>query len=165
MSESFATPWTVADQAPLSMRFPRQELLVCAVLSCFSHVWLCVALWSIIHQAPLSMGFSDKNTVVNCYALLQGTFLTQGLKMPSLMLPTFIGGFFTTIGNLQEIFPTQGSNLHLLHCRWILYQLLLQKLICILAPSFHLQWSLSELSERLSTRLQFLESSLKRLRS
>ena len=24
---------------------------------------------------------------------------------------------------LQEIFPTQGSNLGLLHCRWILYQL------------------------------------------
>ena len=25
MSNSFATPWTVAHQAPLSMRFPRQE--------------------------------------------------------------------------------------------------------------------------------------------
>ena len=25
MSSSFATPWTVARQAPLSMRFPRQE--------------------------------------------------------------------------------------------------------------------------------------------
>ena len=24
---------------------------------------------------------------------------------------------------LQEIFPTQGSNLGLPHCRWILYQL------------------------------------------
>jgi len=25
MSDSFATPWTVAQQAPLSMQFPRQE--------------------------------------------------------------------------------------------------------------------------------------------
>ena len=25
MSDSFATPWTVACQAPLSMRFPRQD--------------------------------------------------------------------------------------------------------------------------------------------
>ena len=25
MSDSFATPWTVACQAPLSMQFPRQE--------------------------------------------------------------------------------------------------------------------------------------------
>ena len=25
MSDSFATPWTVAHQAPLSTRFPRQE--------------------------------------------------------------------------------------------------------------------------------------------
>ena len=25
MSDSFATPWTVAQQAPLSMRLPRQE--------------------------------------------------------------------------------------------------------------------------------------------
>ena len=63
---------------------------------------------------------------------------------------------------LQEIFPTQGPNLHLLHCRWILYQLLLQKLIWILSPSFHLQWSPSEIPERLSTRLKFLQSSLKR---
>ena len=42
-------------------------------------------------QAPLSTGFSSKNTGVGCCALL------------------------------QEIFPTQGSNLGLLHCRRILY--------------------------------------------
>ena len=28
------------------------------VLSCFSHVWLCVTLWTAPWQAPLSMGFS-----------------------------------------------------------------------------------------------------------
>ena len=48
-----------------------------------------VTLWTVAHQAPLSMRFAclypDKNTEVGCHFLLQG------------------------------IFPTQGSNPHLLH--------------------------------------------------
>ena len=55
MSDSFATLWTVACQAPLPLEFPRQA------------------------------------TGVSCHFLL------------------------------QRIFLTQGSNLSLLHCRWILY--------------------------------------------
>ena len=31
---------------------------VCAVISCFSCVWLCATLWTIAHQAPLSLGVS-----------------------------------------------------------------------------------------------------------
>ena len=50
--------------------------------------------WTVAHQDPLSMGFfSGKNTGVGCHFFLQG------------------------------IFPTQGSNSGLLHCRWILYLL------------------------------------------
>ena len=51
--------------------------------------------WTVAHQAPLSMDSSGKNTGVGCHALL------------------------------QEIFPIQRSNLHLLrllHCRQILYR-------------------------------------------
>ena len=55
------------------------------MLSRFSHVQLFVTLWTEARQVPLSMGFSSKNPVVGWHALLQG------------------------------IFPTQGSNLHLLH--------------------------------------------------
>ena len=62
----------------------------------FSHVQLFATQWTVTHQAPLSMEFSNKNTRVGCHALLQG------------------------------IFPSQGSNWNLLHCRWILYQLSLQ---------------------------------------
>ena len=52
---------------------------------------------TVAHQAPLSIGDSPgKNISVGCHALLQG------------------------------IFPTQGSDPGLLHCRWILYQLSLQ---------------------------------------
>ena len=64
------------------------------VLSRFSRVWLSATLWTVARQAPLSMGFSSKNTGVGCHALLQG------------------------------IFPSQGSNPHLLVSpigRWVLY--------------------------------------------
>ena len=33
------------------------ELMHACVLSCFSHVWLCVTPWTIAFQDPLSMGF------------------------------------------------------------------------------------------------------------
>ena len=52
-----------------------------------------VAPWTVAHCTLLSMGFPSKNTEVGC------TFLLQG------------------------IFPIQGSNLYLLHRRWILYLL------------------------------------------
>ena len=62
----------------------------CAVLSCFSRVWLFATPWTVACQAPLSMGSPGKNTGVCCHSLLQG------------------------------IFPTQGSNLNLPHCGKIL---------------------------------------------
>ena len=56
-----------------------------------SRVWLFETSWTRAFQAPLSMEFSSKKTEVFCHSLL------------------------------QEIFPTQGSNSGLPHCRWILY--------------------------------------------
>ena len=48
----------------------------CCVLSCFSHVWLFVALW---RTRPLWPWDSPgKNTGVGCHFLLQRIFLTQG---------------------------------------------------------------------------------------
>ena len=35
----------------------------------------------IAHEAPLTMGFFRKKTGVDCHALLQGIFLTQGLNL------------------------------------------------------------------------------------
>ena len=71
----------------------RQQLFSLCVLSHFSYVQLFSTPWTISHQAPLSMDFPDKNTGVRCHFLL------------------------------HRIFPTQGLNLHLLHCRWILLPL------------------------------------------
>ena len=62
----FASPWTVAHQAPLSMEFSRPRILEWVVIS-FSLksevlVTQCVRLfaipWTVTHQAPLSMEFS-----------------------------------------------------------------------------------------------------------
>ena len=61
---------------------------------------LCATPWTVAHQAPVCMAFSSKNTGVGCHALLQGIFLTQGL------------------------------NLGLLHCRWILYQSATREVQC-----------------------------------
>ena len=54
-------------------------------------VRLFVTPWTVAHQAPLSMRFSRQEYQVGCHSLL------------------------------QRLFPTQGLNLSLLHCRWILY--------------------------------------------
>ena len=67
----------------------------CAILSHFSDVQLFVTLRPIVHQAPLAMGFSRQVTGVDCHALLQGIFPTQGLN-PHLMSPALADGFFTT---------------------------------------------------------------------
>ena len=70
------------------------------ILACM-HAQSCSTLcdsMTVAHQDPLSMGFfSGKNTGVGCHFFLQG------------------------------IFPTQGSNSGLLHCRWILYLLSQQR--------------------------------------
>ena len=50
------------------------------LLSHFCCIWLFVTLWTLATQTcpSLPMGFSSKNAGVNCYALLQGIFPTQG---------------------------------------------------------------------------------------
>ena len=66
----------------------------CFSLRCFSHVWLFVTPMDCSPPGFSVFGDSPaKNTGVGCHALLQG------------------------------IFPTQGSNPCLPHCKWILYPL------------------------------------------
>ena len=59
----------------------------------FSCIWLFETSWTIACQSPLSMRFSRQEYWSGYHSLL------------------------------QKIFPTQGSNSGLLHCRWILYLL------------------------------------------
>jgi len=79
----------------------------------------------------------SKNTRVDCHAFLQGIFPPRGIepKSPALQADslltepprkpknTGVGG----LSLLQGIFPTQELNRGLLHCRWILYQLIYQE--------------------------------------
>ena len=51
------------------------------VLSCFSHVWLCVTLRTVACQTPPSMGFSRQEHWSGLPALFQGIFSTQGLNL------------------------------------------------------------------------------------
>ena len=44
-------------------------------------VQLFVTPWTVGYQASPSIGFSGKSTGVGCHFLLQGIFLTQGLKL------------------------------------------------------------------------------------
>ena len=63
LARLFATPWTVAHQAPPSMEFSRQEYWMHAcMLSHFSRVQLYATLWTAAHQVPLSMGFSRQES-------------------------------------------------------------------------------------------------------
>ena len=57
---------------------------VSSMLSDSSHNRLFAVLWTVAHHVPLSIGFSRKNTGVGCHALLQGIFPTQGLN-PSVL--------------------------------------------------------------------------------
>ena len=67
--------------------------------------------WDVTYQAPLSMGFSGNSPGVDCHFLLQG------------------------------IFPTQGSNLVLPHCRQMLYRLSHQgSQMVICSISDHVRW-------------------------
>ena len=57
---------------------------------------LFVTPWTVAPQAPLSMGFSSKNTGVGFHFLFQGIFPTQGSN-PHLLPPELAGRFFTTV--------------------------------------------------------------------
>ena len=98
------------------------------------HAWLFAILWTVARQAPLSMGFSRQGYWSGVPFLFPGDLPNPGIEPRS---PAWQADSLsakpqgkpknTGVGSLsllQRIFPTQGSNLHLLyllHCRWILY--------------------------------------------
>ena len=93
----FATPWTVAHQAPLSTEFSRPEY------------------WSGLPCPPPgdlpNPGIKSRSPALNVDSLpSEPPRKPKNTGMGSLTL-------------LQRIFPTQESNQPFLHCRQILYQL------------------------------------------
>ena len=117
------TPWTVAQQAPLPMGFSRQEYW--QGLSCLpsrgsyqprdqthvSHVF-CIGRPVLYHWHHLGSPYN--------------TWKWKSLLCLTLYSPWNSPGQNTRVGSLsllQGIFPNQGLNPGLLHCRQILYQL------------------------------------------
>ena len=66
------------------------------MLNHFSRVWLFVTLWTIARRLLCSWDSPGKNTEVDCYALVQGIFWTQGSNPCLFLSPALAGGFFTT---------------------------------------------------------------------
>ena len=97
MLDSFVTPWTVAHQAPLSMGILQARILE----------WVAM---------PSSRNLPNPGIEPRSLALQADSLLT---KPPGKSKNTGVG----SLSLLQGIFPTQESNMHLLQCRQILYQL------------------------------------------
>ena len=86
------TLWTTAHQAPLSMRFSRQEywsglpfpspVIKCEVseVKWLSRVWLFATPWTVAYQAPLSMGFSRQEYWSGSPFPSPGIWLSLALK-------------------------------------------------------------------------------------
>ena len=74
----------------------------CAVLSCFSAVWLSATPWTVARQASLSMGFSRQE----CWSRLPcpppEDLPDPDVEPRSLMSPALAGGFFTTSATWEE---------------------------------------------------------------
>ena len=70
--------------------------MLCAVLSCFSHVQLCATLWTVTHQAPLSIGISRQEYLSGLLCPSSGDLPNPGIELTSLRSPALVGGFFTT---------------------------------------------------------------------
>ena len=71
-------------------------------------------LWFSVFTSLLAFFGSE---VSECHSVVSDSLWPHGLNSPS--QNTGVG----SLSLLQGIFPTQGSNPGLLHCRWILYQL------------------------------------------
>ena len=113
----FATPWTTAYQAPLSVGFSRQEywngLLLPSLFDLYSSLnltfllsLLCVqllfcvqsfmTLWTVAQNFQHLWDFSGKNSGMACHFLLQGIFQTDPvIKSVSSVSPAFVGRSFT----------------------------------------------------------------------
>ena len=75
----------------------RSRTFTCGyMLSCVSHVWLCVTQWTIACQAPLLMRFSRQKYWSGLPCPSPGDLPNWGIKPTSPMFPVLAGRFFTT---------------------------------------------------------------------
>ena len=109
--------------------------IICQRLWCawsLSHIWLFAIPWTVAHQAPLSIGILQARTLEwVAMPSSRGSYQPRDWAQVSCIadsLPSEPPGkpMNTRVGSLSllwGIFPSQGSNWGLLHCKLILYQL------------------------------------------
>ena len=79
-------------------------LLVCCMLSHFSHTWLFVILWTVARQVPLSMRFSRQESWSGLPGLPSGDLPNPGIKPASLASPALAGRFFTAGATWEALY-------------------------------------------------------------
>ena len=129
----FATPWILDHQAPLSMGFSRQEYwsgLPFASPECLPNTGIepespalqvnFFFFFFLLLSHPGSHSFNHESESES-HSVVSNSLWPHGLHSPwnSPGRNTGVG----SLSLLQGIFPTQGSNPGLLHCRQIFYQL------------------------------------------
>ena len=122
--------------------------MVCDTVNC-SVVSDSVTLWNRAHQAPLSMGFSRQEYWSGLPCPPPGNLPNPGIepRSPTLQVDSLLTEppwepKNTGMGScslLQAIFPAQGSNPGLPHCRQILHQLSHQESTCL--PIYITNWA------------------------
>ena len=92
----------------------RGYIYMCVCIYVYMNNWL-----SLLHQKLIQL--VRQLCVCESHSAMSDSLWSHGLYSPwnSLGQNTGVGSLFL----LQGIFPTQGSNRGLLHCKWILYQL------------------------------------------
>ena len=114
----FATLWTLAHQAPLSLGFPRQEYwsglpfsspMHACMLSHFSRVQLFITPWTVAHQAPLSLGFPRQEYWHRLPFPSPGGLPDLEIELVS---PVLAGGFFTSEPPGKPIYFSYSSTIH-----------------------------------------------------
>ena len=89
----------------------------------WTHIsWIsCIGRWILYHQCHLGSPLNSNSSESENHSVVSDSLWHHGLYSP-----WSSPGKNTGVGSLlllQGIFPTQGWNPGLLHCRWILYQL------------------------------------------
>ena len=133
----FATPWTVARQAPLSMKLPSQEycsgLPFLSGLHCGSHgkefclqcrrsrydPWVGKIPWRKEWQ-PIPVFLPGNPMYRRAWRVPRGKVKSMGSQRVG---HDWVAKHFCSHSRLQKIFPTQGLNPGLLHCKQIIYRL------------------------------------------
>ena len=113
LSENFVNNKAISVLLPSTLQSRFQE---CSLMSWFLTLWSTDFVWLVLHGLQVC---------VSC-SVMSNSLRPHGLQLARLLYSWDSPGKNSGVSChsvLQGIFPTQGSNLGLLYCRWIIYRL------------------------------------------